>query len=589
MQLKLISFFWLFFLMGSLGFAQDAIISQTVKDQFSVQEEASFFVVLRDHGNILEDIGHLAKTEKGRKVFLKLRQAANNSQQALKAELKAKGISFKSFIIVNAILVKGDVSLLNTMAKHPDIAQILPNEIFTVASPIEEKEGFQRSIDELPWGLELIGADQVWNMGFRGQGVIVGGQDTGYEWDHPALINNYRGFAEGVVDHNYNWHDAIRELNPNHNDPDSVLQPNPCGLGLVEPCDDLASHGTHTMGIAVGYDPEQEMIIGVAPEAKWIGARNMDRGIGTPQTYLEAFEWFLAPTDLNGENPNPDLSPHVITNSWSCPEKEGCNPDNFHLLENAINNLKSAGIMVVASAGNNGTSGCASIYNPPAIFENTFTIGSIDSNDSLSSFSSKGPVEIDASGRIKPNVSAPGRGVLSSVTGGGYGMKSGTSMASPHVAGLVALMLSAAPELAGNVEAIEDIIEKTAVQKIEPDSCTDGSRSEIPNMLHGYGRIDALEAVREVLALTAVHHEEKNASLTVYPNPAKDYIYIRQSSDLSGKLQFFSLDGKQIYERDLSISGVEKISTASWPPGLYTYRFAGSAEIKTGKLIIGSK
>jgi subtilisin family serine protease len=577
----------LFFLVLFTGFAQDMYVSPAVKAQLASHQQTSFFLVLHDQIVFPPEMIPLDKKEKGRTAFNMLLENAKSSQASLINELKTQGVQHKHFIIANAILVKGDLALLNQMRQHPLVAKILPNHIFVAEKVVENREVFDRREEGLPWGLELIRADQVWRMGFRGQGVIIGGQDTGYDWDHPALINNYRGFNEGMVDHNYNWHDAIHDINPSHNDPDSILQPNPCGLDQKEPCDDLASHGTHTMGIAIGNDDQQDMITGVAPEAKWIGARNMDRGIGSPQTYLEAFEWFLAPTDLNNENPNPDLAPHVITNSWSCPEKEGCHPDNFILLETAINNLRSAGIMVVASAGNNGSSGCASIYNPPAIFENTFTIGSIDSNDSLSSFSSKGPVEIDSSGRLKPNVSAPGRGVLSSISGGGYGMKSGTSMASPHVAGLVALIISAAPELAGQVEVIEDIIEKTAIQKLEPDSCT-GSRvrSALPNMLHGYGRIDALAAVQEALEVTSGNDLSRGDPLKIYPNPVKDKFNIDFNGHFPGNLQFFRSDGTLIFEEEMIYSGVHEISVSTWPAGIYGYRFFGKGQIRSGIIVV---
>src|SRR5690606_13518356 len=160
------------------------------------------------------------------------------------------------------------------------------------------------------------------------------------EWDHPALRSKYRGAEGDAVSHDYNWHDAIHEINPLNGD--SIIMPgnNPCGLDYPIPCDD-SGHGTHTMGMLVGSDSAYQ--IGVAPDARWIGCRNMERGWGKPSTYLECMEWFLAPTDVNGENPDPTKAPHVINNSWSCPEVEGCNPDNFELLHQAVVNLRAAG------------------------------------------------------------------------------------------------------------------------------------------------------------------------------------------------------------------------------------------------------
>ena len=158
-------------------------------------------------------------------------------------------------------------------------------------------------------------------------------------------------------------------------------------LNILEPCDDVASsHGTHTVGTMVGQDPLTGTIVGVAPEAKWISVRNMERGYGSVASYLEGFEWFLAPTDLNDENPDPTKAPDIINNSWACIEEEGCELSNFSILETAVNNLRMAGIMVVASAGNGGSGGCATITDPPAIYEQSLTVGSTDPSDSLIEF-----------------------------------------------------------------------------------------------------------------------------------------------------------------------------------------------------------
>lgn len=137
------------------------------------------------------------------------------------------------------------------------------------------------------------------------------------------------------------------------------------------PCDD-DKHGTHTMGTMVGEDDENS--IGVAPEAKWIACRNMDRGWGQPSTYMECFEWFLAPYDLEGENADPDKAPHVINNSWFCSVEEGCNPSNFILMEEIVKNLKASGVVVVVSAGNSGGSGCGSVTGPPAFSNHLFQL-----------------------------------------------------------------------------------------------------------------------------------------------------------------------------------------------------------------------
>jgi len=325
-------------------------------------------------------------------------------------------------------------------------------------------------------------------MGYTGQGVVIGGQDTGYNWDHPALINQYRGWDGVVADHNHNWHDAIHEDNPHSSGE------NNCGFDSIVPCDDNG-HGTHTMGIMVGDDGASHQI-GVAPGARWIGCRNMENNWGTPATYAECYQWFIAPTDVDGGDANPALAADVINNSWSCPLQEGCTDPN--VLLTVVENVHLAGILTVHSAGNSGP-GCSSIDAPAAIYQASFTVGATSSSDTIASFSSRGPVTVDSSNRLKPDVAAPGVGVSSSLPGGSYGSLSGTSMAAPHVAGLAALLISVDPSLRGQVDRLETLIEHTALPKAASQTCGGVPGSSIPNNTYGWGRVDALNAAVTLL------------------------------------------------------------------------------------------
>jgi len=325
----------------------------------------------------------------------------------------------------------------------------------------------------------------------------VGGQDTGYDWDHAALQGKYRGWNGSSADHDYSWHDAI------HTD---ILPTggNSCGYDVPAPCDDN-SHGTHTMGTMVGDDGGSNQI-GMAPGAEWIGCRNMDDGYGNPTTYSECFEWFIAPTTVAGGAPDPAMAPHVINNSWNCPLSGypagwECIGQAANVMQQVVENVRAAGIVVVVSAGNEGSS-CGTVAAPAAIYDASFSVGSTTSTDAMSGFSSRGPVTVDGSNRMKPDISAPGSNVRSCIPGSGYSSFSGTSMAGPHVAGLVALLISAKPELAGEVDTIEQIIRDSAFQPANPAAQTCGGTPSnvFPNNIFGAGRIDALAAVELALS-----------------------------------------------------------------------------------------
>ena len=443
-----------------------------------------FLVILSEQADLSGVAALKTKAAKGRYVYERLTKVAQHTQPPLWKTLQEQKLEYSPFWVANMIRVRGDLSAIQSLAQRADTARIIANS--AVGAPdLLPAARLVNAASSVEWNISQVHAPAVWALGYTGQGVVVAGQDTGYQWDHPALINHYRGWDGTNANHNYNWHDAIH--GPNfHNSGD-----NPCGYDLTAPCDDL-SHGTHTMGTMVGDDGAGNQI-GMAPGAKWIGCRNMERNWGTPATYAECFQWFLAPTDLNGQNPDPSKAPDVINNSWYCPPAEGC-ADPL-VLQSVVENLRAAGIVVVCSAGNSGP-GCSSIDAPGAIYDAVFTVGATDSSDNIAGFSSRGPVTVDGSNRLKPDVSAPGVNIRSSVPGNGYaGGWSGTSMAGPHVVGVVALLISAHPELKGQVDGIERIIEHTAVPRTNSESCGSVAGTEIPNNTYGWGRVDALAAL----------------------------------------------------------------------------------------------
>ena len=237
---------------------------------------------------------------------------AQRTQGPVIAALQASGAEYRPYWVANVIWARGDQHLVQALAMRSDVAHLYANPWVRLDEPESASPDFSvQAPQAVEWNILKVNADDVWAAGYTGQGAVVGGQDTGYDWDHPALIHQYRGWNGSSADHNYNWHDAI------HSGSNTICPPN-----SPLPCDDN-SHGTHTMGTMVGDDGAGNQI-GMAPGARWIGCRNMDQGNGTPATYTECYQWFIAPTDLNGENPRPDLAPDVIDNSWSCPVSEGC-------------------------------------------------------------------------------------------------------------------------------------------------------------------------------------------------------------------------------------------------------------------------
>jgi serine protease AprX len=458
----------------------------------ATSREIEFLVYMKEQADL--SAAHLlsGKKEKGEFVFRELTETALRTQAPLRAELEAWGVEYHPYWAANMLWVRANENILQAIALREDVARIYANSNI----PIPEPEPGFTPLGHVPasgveWNISLLRAPAVWSAGYTGQEVVIGGQDTGYEWQHPALLKKYRGWDGDSVSHDYNWHDAIRE--PHH----FATQTNPCGYDSPIPCDDHG-HGTHTMGTMVGDDGRGNQV-GMAPGAKWIGCRNMDQGWGKPSTYAECFEWFIAPYPNGGDSfsGNPEKAPHIINNSWGCPESEGCTePD---VLETVVRSVRAAGILIVSSAGNSGSSGCETISNPTAIYESVLTVGATDKKDNLSNFSSRGPVTLDGSSRLKPDASAPGVIIRSSVLNNGYGELSGTSMAAPHVAGLAALLISARPDLAGQVDELEDLIRSSSFSRTFPGVCGGIPGSDIPNPFYGWGRVDAFSAVAYAL------------------------------------------------------------------------------------------
>ena len=430
----------------------------------------------------------------------RLLETAERTQRPIRETLDSAGLDYRPFYLINMIQVESHHRRMDDFASLSGVERVMLNPNVR-PYPFNFNFGYGESPDEgegIGWNISQVEADDAWTEGVTGQGIVIAGQDTGYDWQHPALIETYRGNSASGVTHNYNWFDAW------HDSP--------------VPFDD-DTHGTHTMGTMLGDDGQYNQI-GMAPDAQWIGCRNMRRGIGNPASYTACMEFFLAPYPIGGDSfVEGDISfaPDVINNSWGCPNIEGCDDD---VLEPAADALRAAGIMMVVSAGNSGPD-CQTVSEPPARYDSVFSVGATHEGSYITGFSSRGPVPGQAN-LLKPDISAPGSNIRSSLAGGGYGLADGTSMAGPHVAGLVALIWSANPDLIGQIDATEEIIRQSAepaeisttcqTDPIDPadasslvdelealanfNPCACGDVTGVPNNVYGWGEINALEAVR---------------------------------------------------------------------------------------------
>ena len=337
-----------------------AKVSNGVLQATANGQSTSFVIFLNDQADVSAAYNMTDQDARGWYVYNTLKEQAARTQAPVIDQLAAAGVSHSSFWAANMIVASGDRSVVDAMAARSDVKVIESNAI---TDGIQDEEGPEstdegNAVEGVESGVTQAAAPSLWALGFTGQGIVVANQDTGMRWTQAALRTHYRGWGGSVAasDHNYNWWDAIHAQIGGDGGAGSPAT-NPCGRNLTAPCDDQG-HGTHTTGTAVGDDAGAGVgtgtnQIGVAPGAKWIGCRNMDSGNGRASTYSECFQFFIAPTDLGGQNPDPTKRPHVMNNSWGCPLSGELCPRT--VLQTITENAQAAGIFVVASAGNDGS------------------------------------------------------------------------------------------------------------------------------------------------------------------------------------------------------------------------------------------
>ena len=259
-------------------------IEELVLKEISTAGTTDFFVWMTEQADLSPAAQLQTKAEKGQFVYDTLVATAERSQKNLRAFLDGQGIQYQAFYISNKIFVQGgNLDLAMTLAGLPDVAEITANHKYQLDVPFMNPAG-----PEGPTAVEanitFINADDVWALGYTGQGTVMAGNDTGLDETHPAIARHYRGCIDPPActtwDHNYNWWDATDTYPTNPYD----------GYG----------HGTHTTGTMVGDDGGTNQI-GVAPGAQTVHCKNMtDGGSGSDATFTSCFQWDLAPWDLSG-------------------------------------------------------------------------------------------------------------------------------------------------------------------------------------------------------------------------------------------------------------------------------------------------
>jgi len=429
------------------------------------------FVILKDQADISDVTKIKDRDERLHVTYEKLTEHANETQADLRKFFDATGVKYTPYYLENAMEVRGGTLMRLYLMTRSEVDRVLPSPRLRAVPEDSPALGDQPAPPKgyIGWNISMIGADKVWDeFNVRGKGIVIGNSDTGVDGNHPALQRQYRGFNSSD---DYNWFDPW----------DNTVSPH-----------DEIGHGTHTTGTILGSNG-----IGVAPDAKWIGCVNLGRNLANPAFYLDCMQFMLAPFPFGGDpfkDGDPAKAAHVLNNSWGCPTLEGC--DSNALLY-ATDNLRVAGIFVVVSTGNDGPN-CETVESPLSLYDSAFSVGAIDQFGNLADFSSRGPVSADGSGRAKPDIVAPGVDVLSSTPEGTYAAFSGTSMAGPHLVGVVALIWSAQPELIGDIDATEQLIIDTA-QAYNGNTSVGCFTGAAPSNAYGYGVVDVYAAVKKAL------------------------------------------------------------------------------------------
>jgi bacillopeptidase F len=486
-------------------------------------------------------------------MILDLQETARRSQAPVNTWLESRGFKdrVQSFWITNCIFITATPDVIGALASVPGVERI---ELDVTGGAPKLEVGADLGGQATHWNLDLVRVPDVWStFGLDGTGIVMGSMDTGIDTNHPALQGKWRGGTNS-------WRDIINNL------------PNPY---------DDHGHGSHTIGTMVGGDGPGPFTedIGVAYGAKVISAKVLDsnNSFSSAAIVIAGAQWMLDPD----ANPQTNDFPDVINNSWYF------NSQTFTGFHSSVEAWRAAGIIPVGIVANFGPA--PSTTRPPGSYNNIMGVGATNIGDQVAAFSSRGP---SPSGSVfpadlrKPDFSAPGDLVRSSLPGGGYQEWQGTSMAAPHVAGSAALMLQASPAL--SYDDIRGVLALTAVD-IEAAGYDFNS---------GYGRVNAFAAVvtiQDPLAVApATAAPDPSVHVLASPNPFWNEVridfgphyspttleildvqgrHVRRLRPATGGASGFVWDGRDEHAREL-------------PAGAYFVRISGGSVGAVSKRLI---
>jgi hypothetical protein len=479
--------------------ARPAQIEDALLNALAVDGTTDLVVVMAEQADFSAAVGMGDWSARGRYVYDALREVASRTQAPVIAYAQRNALTHRSFLSANAVFIKaGDMVAVQEVAALPGVALVrLPK----VAHIEPTDQDSPPSPDAYGWNLDTLDpagsqygmqAAQVWSQyGVRGEGIVVANIDTGVFYQHEALDRQYRGNLTGSIggpyDHDYNWY----------------MPTFGCGDGTY-PCDNNG-HGSGTAGIMAGETQDLAEQIGAAPAAQWIACKGCESGSCSEAALTACADWMVAPCPI-GVDPgdpscDPDKRPHIVNNSWG---GGGC--DTWY--QSYIAAWVAAGIFPAFSAGN--TAACRAVGSPG---DNPAAFGTAAHSSSGTNLYAGGPSCFStnpscspSAHEVDPHLNAPTYGRTSDNYAGGYYNLSGTSGASPHTAGAVALIWSANPGYIGQIEPTFTVLEQSADHDVPAGSCGKpicAGANPYPNYEYGWGYLDALAAVEMAQTLLA--------------------------------------------------------------------------------------